>query len=790
MSTPTLTPGRDGALAGRPGWPLPPVPGGSPSAATPHPTGPGAPAAAPVEAGPTFLAAAAIVAGSTALNTSLVGRSWVLPLVEVVAVIWLVGVGGRLIRVPTVVTVLLQAAGFAIALTSLFTSSGYGGVVPNRAVLGEAGALIRGAWQQIVDTAPPAPSTPELSFLIALSVGCAAIIADFLVAEARTPALVALPLLCLYSIPASIDGSMLPWYAFAGPAVIYALMLAVTGQPGRQVGGRAGLGLALNGTAITGAAAVAALVLAGSATSVGTTGRLPHTNGPNSQVGLNPFTSLHGSLRESATINLMTLTGLPGPDYLRTVALTKVTPAFGFAPGDLRADAANINGALPGSGPGPDDVTVTVNSTNFRDRYLPILSNTRSVTGLSDPWNYDAGLSTVFRADPVKPSNYQVRADISKPTPQALRADTVTGGGSLTETGALSTLVLTKAQEVTAKAQTAFDKAQALTRWFTDPANGFQYSLSVPTGSGGDALVDFLTNKRGYCEQFASAEGVMLRALNIPTRVVVGFTQGVRRPDSSYLITNHDAHAWVEVKFDREGWVRFDPTPPVGGQGGQQGFETTPNALPTPTGGSSAFPTRASAKLPNDPAELSSTGPAPGAGTQNLAGGTGSSSAWRPVLTSVLLVLVVLAVLLLPAAVRQGKRRRRLALIATGNPGAAAAAWTEIEDTAIDHGVVPAVADSTRATANRIARRAHLGEDAKKSLRVVVMAAEREWYSADSPAPEADSAGAPRPHAPGSADGLLPGALTAGVRTVRDGLRHHAPQRPLARLAPRSLRRR
>ena len=121
--------------------------------------------------------------------------------------IWLVGVGGRLIRLPTTATALLQLAGFVIALTSLFTSSGIGGVLPNGAAISEAGTLLSGAWDQIVGTSAPAPSTPELSFLIALAVGCAAFIADFLVAEARSPALVALPLLCLYSVPASIAGT-------------------------------------------------------------------------------------------------------------------------------------------------------------------------------------------------------------------------------------------------------------------------------------------------------------------------------------------------------------------------------------------------------------------------------------------------------------------------------------------------------------------------------------------------------------------------------------------------------
>ena len=91
---------------------------------------------------PTLLGAAAVLAGSSALSAAVQGSSWVLPLVEVVAVVWLVGVGGRLLGVPSVVTVLLQVLGLAIALTALFTTGGYGGVIPNLEVVREFGALL------------------------------------------------------------------------------------------------------------------------------------------------------------------------------------------------------------------------------------------------------------------------------------------------------------------------------------------------------------------------------------------------------------------------------------------------------------------------------------------------------------------------------------------------------------------------------------------------------------------------------------------------------------------------
>ena len=55
---------------------------------------------------------------------------------------------------------------------------------------------------------------------------------------------------------------------------------------------------------------------------------------------------------------------------------------------------------------------------------------------------------------------------------------------------------------------------------------------------------------------------LLLRMGGIPTRVAAGFTTG--HYDSStqqWVVSDLDAHAWVEAWFPRYGWVRFDPTP-------------------------------------------------------------------------------------------------------------------------------------------------------------------------------------------------------------------------------------
>ena len=767
----------------------PPRPGYAPTPPPPAPV-----PAPPIGIGPTFLAAAAILTGSSALSAPITGHTWVLPLIEVVAVIWLVGVGGRLIRLPTVATVALQLVGFVIALTSLFTSSGIGGVLPNGAAISEASTLLSGAWKQIVETSPPAPSTPELSFLISLSIGLAAFIADFLVAEAKAPALVALPLLCLYSVPASIASTMLPWYSFAVPAVLYAVLLAVTGHKDRRSGVRAGVGMAVNGGAITILSTVVALVVAGSVTGVGTTGRLPHTGGSSGgAIGLSPFASLLGSLKQSDPVNVLTATGLKHADYFRTVSLTTWTENKGWSLGSLAADVGDVDGALPGVTGSLTNSTVTVTPTGYQDRFLPILTGTSAVSGLTGGWNFDSALTTVFRTDRIKPQPYRLSVDQSEPTAESLEQDAVVSGGDLTETGSLPAVVRTQATQVTADAATPYDKALALQQWFTDPANGFVYSLDVPAGNSGDALVDFLTNKQGYCEQYASAMAIMLRSLNIPSRVVVGFTQGVRQANGSWLVTSHDAHAWVEVNFEDHGWVRFDPTPPVGGQGGLQGF-TQPTAAPTTASSATPTNTKATPTTNNRLDTTTKTTKSTAVATQvSVVGGAGNSSTgW---IRTALIVLVALAVLvgllLLPTALRLRRRASRIRLARSGGGAGAVAAWTEIEDTAIDHGILPHSSESARVTANRLARRAHLDDEGRQRLRAVVIAAESAWYGAPAAAASpADGNGngatilLDRPTT--AIDG---GELAAGVSSIVNGLKEHAPVPLTERLVPRSLRR-
>jgi transglutaminase-like putative cysteine protease len=119
--------------------------------------------------------------------------------------------------------------------------------------------------------------------------------------------------------------------------------------------------------------------------------------------------------------------------------------------------------------------------------------------------------------------------------------------------------------------------------------HGYTYTLNPP-GGGTYPLVDFLLHtRRGYCQQFAGAMALLLRMDGVPARVAVGFLPGQRQPGThTYVVADHDAHAWVEVWFPSFGWVTFDPTPGTATAAGTSPVATTPASTPAAKSAASA----------------------------------------------------------------------------------------------------------------------------------------------------------------------------------------------------------
>jgi transglutaminase-like putative cysteine protease len=124
-------------------------------------------------------------------------------------------------------------------------------------------------------------------------------------------------------------------------------------------------------------------------------------------------------------------------------------------------------------------------------------------------------------------------------------------------------LLLTRARGVAGETQSPYAATVALETWFRT-TGGFTYSEQPGLTPGVPALVGFVTDTHtGYCQHFAGAMALMLRMLGIPARVGAGFLSG-RLEDGRWVVTDHDAHTWVEVWFRGYGWLPFDPTPSRG----------------------------------------------------------------------------------------------------------------------------------------------------------------------------------------------------------------------------------
>ena len=115
------------------------------------------------------------------------------------------------------------------------------------------------------------------------------------------------------------------------------------------------------------------------------------------------------------------------------------------------------------------------------------------------------------------------------------------------------------AHALRAQSATDADYAARAMAYFRD--GGFEYTLTPPLLVK-DSIDDLLFRTRqGFCEHFASAFAMLMRAAGVPARVVTGYLGGTWNPIGGYYtVRQSDAHAWVELWLEGRGWTRFDPT--------------------------------------------------------------------------------------------------------------------------------------------------------------------------------------------------------------------------------------
>jgi hypothetical protein len=140
------------------------------------------------------------------------------------------------------------------------------------------------------------------------------------------------------------------------------------------------------------------------------------------------------------------------------------------------------------------------------------------------------------------------------------------------------------ALEIGGQGENPYDRAKAIEAFLREH---IAYDLDVGLPPDDADIVDHVLfeQRRGYCEYYASAMTVMLRALGIPAKTVVGYFPAEFDPEADgYLYRQENAHAWTEAWFPDYGWIRFEPTSAQPESTfGELEITDTPTPTPTPT---------------------------------------------------------------------------------------------------------------------------------------------------------------------------------------------------------------
>ena len=180
-----------------------------------------------------------------------------------------------------------------------------------------------------------------------------------------------------------------------------------------------------------------------------------------------------------------------------------------------------------------------------------------------------------------------------------------------------------------------------------------RYDRDTPAPPAGRDYVDWFLNesKQGYCMHYATAATLLLRAAGIPARYVSGYVANIPWRTNTVEVTDHAAHAWVEVYIDGVGWYPLEVTPGFQSnamgdipdlESGNAQATVAPTAAPSPT--PSPTPSAAPSPTPSVPPSAAPTpsqapGEQTGPGSGEGKGLSLPSGVWYALGAALLLVL-------------------------------------------------------------------------------------------------------------------------------------------------------
>ncbi len=719
-------------------------------------------------------AVAAALSGATiALSRIFVDGSWRPSTFAAMLIALAIAAGARRVGFGAVASALASLVGLTVFVYVVHLPAGP--LVPGREQLSQAVALFQTGLDQVRDT--PAPTAPldGLMFLLTTGVWVVAHVTHELLVRLRRPLLALLPPTLLWTVPLAVPLPAGRTWSVALPflAGAVALLLAAGDTDVADWTSASDLPLISGAGATLGVVAIVLGILA--------PGVLPgygsaawwNIEGSSDPRGYQPIVDVGDRLklpRERDVLEVHADRRL----YLRLAALDtfdqntwRLGPAGSrtFTPASTQLFRATHE--LPLETPIQDATPIFANVRvlDLENIYVPVPYQPVEVLG---PERGSMVYSTVggfvatgdtaeneiggkLRVGVTEGFEYRVRSLLPTPSLEELRQVTV---DPATVPGAVQLphpypRLAEEANRVyaAAGATTPVDKALALQRYFIGPDSDFTYSTDVDRLVGDSALETFvLDTKTGYCEYYASAMAVMLRATGIPARVAVGFLSGrltakanpeLGRDLNTYVVSTADAHAWVEVLFPGYGWVKFDPTPRSDGatlapnaddldptltlEEQRQGTEPEPE--PTPT--TSASPQA----NPNNPTDIPK-----GLGQDSLGGGTQTDrGAGWPIAVMIMGLLGLAG----GGLALFSRRRREAALAQLGPTERVIAEQRRLHTAARRYGVGRAPAETSANVAARWSREGRTDPDEAARFAALTQAAA---FGGDLPEDAADEA--------------------------------------------------
>lgn len=627
------------------------------------------------------------------------------PVLLAVAVVHGLAVTCRRRGVSPVVSLLVSVVGLALFVTWVIEP--HVSLFPGPSVWRAASADLSGAWRRFGVVVAPTKLTRGFALGSVVGVWLCAFVADLFAFRARTRVEAIVPSFTVFLFGALLGGerNRLPAATMYLAAVLLFVILAevsaqsgprpwISGlrEPGESALLRSGLGM--------GAIALVLGLVVGphlpGAYDVGLLGWREKKSDTGTRVTLSPLVDIRGRLVGQSNLEMFSVVA-DAATYWRITSLDRFD-------GTIWSSLSNYRPAgrsLPGVGNDVSRAKTERSTQEFR------------IESLSSIW-----LPAAYRPDRLSPSSgvrfdpdsaslatdkatsdglrYTVESSLPRLTAEELAPVTSAVPPGVAERylalpANISTRVRRTAQQVAGTQSSPYGKAKALQDWFR--AN-FTYNLQVAPGHDERAMDQFLTQREGYCEQFAGTYAAMARLLGLPARVAVGFTSGTKQADGRYHVTGKEAHAWPEVYLSGYGWVAFEPTPGRGLPGAESytnvaaAQATEAPAATTPTTAPATETTPAPAPEVTEPSVAAVDGPAP-------------TRTWVPV-TAVVVVLLGTYVIGVPWANRRRRRLRRgAAATATDR---VLVAWADAEEDMAAFGLAQRPSETAKEYASRVVR--------------------------------------------------------------------------------------